>query len=141
MKTFTLLTKRAQSGFTLIELMITIAIVGILAAIAVPSYLSYTEKARFSEVVMATSPFKMAVDLCSQATNALTACANGQNGVPAAAGSSGEVASVTVAANGTITGTSANTDTYILIPSRDATTGQVTWAVSGTSTCIAKGYC
>lgn len=133
--------KKGQSGFTLIELMITIAIIGILAAIAVPSYLSYTEKARFSEVVMATSPFKMAVDLCSQSTGTLTACANGQNGVPSAAGASGEVTSVSVAANGTITATSVDTDTYILVPTRDATSGQVTWVIGATSTCLAKAYC
>ena len=47
-----------QKGFTLIELMITIAIVGILAAIAIPSYLSYTEKARFSEVVQAAEKLR-----------------------------------------------------------------------------------
>jgi len=133
--------KKAQRGFTLIELMITIAIVGILAAIAVPSYLTYTKKARFSEVVMASSPFKMAVDLCAQSTDALTACANGQNGVPAAAGAIGEVTSVVVAANGTITATSTASDTYILIPTRDITSGKLTWAISTTSTCLTKGYC
>ena len=133
--------KRNQAGFTLIELMITIAIVGILAAIAVPSYLTYTEKARFSEVVMATSPFKMAVDVCNQEEGALTACANGQNGVPAAAGALGEVASVSVSATGTITATGSNGFTYILVPTRDAGSGKLTWALAGTSTCLAQGYC
>lgn len=133
------LAKKTQQGFTLIELMITIAIVGILAAIAVPSYLTYTDKAKFSEVVLATGPFKMAVDLCGQTTGALTACGNGSNGVPAAAGSSGEVASITVAANGTITATDTNSVTYILVPSYGS--GQVSWSVSGTSSCLSSGLC
>lgn len=133
--------KHNQQGFTLIELMIAIAIVGILAAIAVPSYLTYTQKARFSEVVMATGPFKAAVDLCGQTTSALTACANGQNGVPAAAGASGQVASVAVAANGTVTATDVNAVTYIIIPTMNAA-GQITWALdTANSTCVAAGLC
>lgn len=131
-----------KRGFTLIELMITIAIVGILAAIAVPTYLTYTKKAKFSEVIMATGPFRSAVDLCTQSTNALTACGNAQNGVPAAPGASGQVASIVTAANGTITATDVNAVTYILVPTRNATTGQVTWATdTANSTCVAAGLC
>ena len=56
--------KRIQEGFTLIELMIVIAIVGILAAVALPAYQNYSTKAKFSEVVAAGQPIRAAIDIC-----------------------------------------------------------------------------
>ena len=77
-----------QSGFTLIELLIVIAIIGILAAIALPQYQTYTTKAKFTEVINATAPYKLGVDMCvaQYGTASLTTgCGNaGSNGVPAA---------------------------------------------------------
>ena len=57
---------KKQSGFTLIELMIVIAIIDILASIAMPAYSSCTKKAKFSEVILAGSSVKGLVDLCFQ---------------------------------------------------------------------------
>ncbi|MGK5025654.1 pilin [Janthinobacterium sp. RB2R34] len=57
---------RAQAGFTLIELMIVVAIAGILAAVAIPQYSDYTMRAKVSNVLAAAAPLKTAVALCVQ---------------------------------------------------------------------------
>lgn len=134
---------KKSGGFTIIELLIVIAIIGILAVIAVPSYLTYTKKAYFSEAIQATGPYKLAVEACYQAQGGGTtvaACGNGSNGVPAAATASGNVASVATTAAGVITATGggkAPADTYILTPT--PTNNVLVWTVTGT--CQADGTC
>ncbi|NDW22502.1 prepilin-type N-terminal cleavage/methylation domain-containing protein [Alteromonas hispanica] len=83
--------KTNQKGFTLIELMIVVAIIGILAAIALPAYQNYTQKAKFTEVTNATAAAKTAVEICAQTLGTLTGCSGGANGIPAniAAGDTG----------------------------------------------------
>jgi len=74
---------KTQKGFTLIELMIVIAIIGILAAVAVPQYGQYTKRAKFAEVISSTAAVKTAVSLCYQTTNRIQDCNGGAEGEPA----------------------------------------------------------
>ncbi|MFN7096538.1 MAG: prepilin-type N-terminal cleavage/methylation domain-containing protein [Gammaproteobacteria bacterium] len=70
------------AGFSLIELLTVIAVLGILAAVAIQSMNGYILRARYSDLVNASTPFRKGVDLCYQLTSSLNNCTSGQNGVP-----------------------------------------------------------
>jgi type IV pilus assembly protein PilA len=100
--------KRVQQGFTLIELMIVVAIIGILAAVALPAYSDYTVKAKVSEVVLASSQCRTAVAEVYQTAPAGKVMAGNDFGCETASQSSKYVASVTTDANGVITVTASS---------------------------------
>lgn len=128
---------KAQKGFTLIELMIVVAIIGILAAVAIPQYSDYTSRAKASSTVNDIAAYKQAVALCAQELGALTACNAGTNGVPAAVATTNTVG-LAVSATGVITGTSAATAndgtalTFTYTPTFGAAAANMTWAMTGT---------
>ena len=140
-------TTKKQSGFTLIELMIVIAIIGILASVALPAYQTYTKKAKFSEVVLAGSNVKSSVDVCFQTRgdyNLANCDTFAKVGVVAADVTQGDhVASAAITASSaiiTITGnaTSVDGEDYELTPTKAGNT--LKWSDS-TSSCIAAGLC
>ncbi|WP_323054919.1 pilin [Dechloromonas sp. A34] len=134
--------KRVQQGFTLIELMIVVAIIGILAAVALPAYQDYTVRAKVSEVMLAASGPKTTIAEAFQTLGHMPAVAS--------AGISGQtskyvatVAYTTSATNvGTITATASAAEpkiagsTIVLVGTADAT-GVVNWDCT-TSTIAAK---
>ena len=142
------MTTTNQKGFTLIELMIVIAIIGILASVALPAYQTYTKKAKFSEVVLAGSNAKSSVDVCYQTRGNydLTACDTfPEIGVVDADLTQGDhVATATIGAGAVITvtgdATSVDGHTYVLTPTEPAGANTLKWS-DAASSCIAAGLC
>lgn len=130
-----------QKGFTLIELMIVVAIIGILAAVALPAYQDYTKRAKMTEAIAFLAAAKTGVAEAYSDLNTLTGINTAKAGLSATT-TSQYVAALTVA-NGVITARVANIDSgcdaaspaLTLTPSVNANTGALDWAESSATAC------
>jgi type IV pilus assembly protein PilA len=127
--------KAMQKGFTLIELMIVVAIIGILAAVALPAYQDYTVRAKVSELMLAASGVRTGISEKFQTDPSNTASAGTGVTIPVV----GKIATATVNDGGTVTVTGSTASTSIgqavtvtMTPTYNTTTGTIAWACVGT---------
>ena len=122
--------KQVQKGFTLIELMIVVAIIGILAAVALPAYQDYTVRARVSELILAASSAKTALSEGMQTTGSWSAVWMSSITISA----TGMITSATISTVGMIfvSGTAPTSSSIVTMTPQTTTDNKLIWSCTGT---------
>ena len=140
--------RSTQKGFTLIELMIVIAIIGILAAIAIPAYQDYVTKAKFQNITSAAASIETAISLCFQENAGVAASCDtiGEVGITAIdqpsfvdAGAGPLAISAATAAVTATSTAEAGAKSYINTPTMAAGGTSIVWTQTGS--CLGANYC
>ena len=144
MKSMKMIKKQAQAGFTLIELMIVVAIIGILAAVAIPAYQDYVKKAKFQDIVSSAAAVETAISVCMNENNGVATECDTAAKLGITIKDSKEAATAVAVTEGTaaVTATAnaaAGEYTYINTPSYEQGDTTITWEQSGS--CLDAKVC